>query len=57
MVQIVVDEHLVDPKFDQLCQLYFCGDIRGLNEIIVLCCEYGKKIDITFNLKTTAYMH
>ena len=23
----------------------------GFNEMIVLCCEYGKEYDITFNLK------
>ena len=27
--------------------------IRGLNEIIVLCCEYAKEYDITFNPKKT----
>ena len=30
-----------------------CPSIRGLNELIVLCCEYAKEYDITFNLKKT----
>ena len=28
-----------------------CTSVRGLNEIIVLCCEYVKQYDITFNPK------
>ena len=28
-----------------------CPSIRGLNEMIVLCCEYAKEHDITFNPK------
>ena len=27
--------------------------VRGLNEMIVLCCEYAKQYDITFNPKKT----
>ena len=27
-----------------------CPSVRGLNEMIVLCCEYAKFYDITFNL-------
>ena len=30
-----------------------CPSIRGLNEMIVLCCEYAKEYDITFNPKKT----
>ena len=30
-----------------------CPSIRGLNELIVLCCEYTKEFDITFNPKKT----
>ena len=26
-----------------------CPSIRGLNKMIVLCCEYAKEFDITFN--------
>ena len=31
-----------------------CPSIRGLNEMIVLCCEYAKEYGITFNPKKTA---
>ena len=30
-----------------------CPSIRGLNEMIVLCCEYAKEYDMTFNPKET----
>ena len=30
-----------------------CPGIRGLNVIIVLCCEYAKEYDVTFNQKKT----
>ena len=30
-----------------------CPSIRGLNEMIVLCCEYAKEYDMTFNPKKT----
>ena len=30
-----------------------CPSVRGLNEMIVLCCEYAKEYDITFNPKKT----
>ena len=30
-----------------------CPSIRGLNEIIVLCCEYAKEYDVMFNPKKT----
>ena len=30
-----------------------CPSVRGMNEIIVLCCEYQQEYDITFNPKTT----
>ena len=30
-----------------------CPSVRRLNEMIVLCCEYAKEYDITFNPKKT----
>ena len=30
-----------------------CPSVRGLNEMIVLCCEYAKQYDIMFNPKKT----
>ena len=30
-----------------------CPSVRGLNEMIVICCEYAKEYDITFNPKKT----
>ena len=30
-----------------------CPSVRGLNEMIVLCCEYAKEYDIMFNPKKT----
>ena len=30
-----------------------CPGIRGLNVIIVLCCEYAKEYNVTFNQKKT----
>ena len=30
-----------------------CPSIQGLNEMIVLCCEYANDYDITFNPKKT----
>ena len=30
-----------------------CPSVRWLNEMIVLCCEYAKEYDITFNPKKT----
>ena len=33
--------------------LVLCPRIRGLNEMIVLCCEYDKEFDITFNQNKT----
>ena len=30
-----------------------CPSVRGLNEMIILCCEYEKEYDITFNPKKT----
>ena len=36
---------------DDITLLY--PSVRGLNELIVLCCEYEKEYDITFNPKKT----
>ena len=30
-----------------------CPSIRGINEMIILCCECAKEYDITFNPKKT----
>ena len=33
--------------------ILLCPSVRGLNEMIVLCCEYEKEYDMTFNPKKT----
>ena len=34
-----------------------CQSVRGLNEMIVLCCEYAKEYDITINKLISKFCH